>query len=933
MKTIKIFLASSGELSKDREQIELFIARENDELEEKQIKFKLVIWERLLHSFGEKGIQDYFNEEMLKCDIVLALFYKKVGQFTKEEFELAYKNLKEGNKPQYLYVYFKGGDIPIDEVDEEILKINKLKKEIQKYKQIHGSYDSIDNLNFQLKRQLDLIIPGFQRTESPASKPADTPDISETTPEIPVTYRKWLSENCAYMDIDKLQEKSNVIQVRLPEIYIPLYANPPIKKQNDVGPVSQTGRNIKETSNGSERKEYIIDIEELIGKNESLLIEGHPGSGKTTLLRHLAYTLARGDSVKGLDNHLPVLIFLKDLNGFFDNKGDNREKPKAEDILSYYFECTGNVIGLDTVKGFCRAGKALFLLDGLDELKTEYRDIAVNSFANFRIKNEGNKVVFSGRPHGLEGAAIKRFGEGHVKIQSLNMEQIEEFIKKWFYYVYSEGASIGEKTAGGMISEIQEHPAVGMLTDNPLMLTAICILYHDGKELPGQRAELYRKFINNLLYRRFGNDFEKIHDFLKALAFKMHAEGVRGVDRSFATETLSQVYEKYDGEKVNAYRKRIEGLFDNIEPECGLLRFENGQYFFWHLTFQEFLTAVYIVDNNTDYEGAISNYWDNDGYKEVIELYIGYLSIQNKRWANRIVEDIVKTEEQAPFKRWLLVSKSMIDIHQDTREKNVLNKARERLSSIIKNDVGPRILVEAGETLGWLGDTRDLKEFIPVAGGKYKLSEGKANIKPFEMGKYPVTNKWFEEFIKAGGYKNKEYWNDGGKKWLDENKIEQPEYWNERKWKCPNAPVVGVSWNEAYAFTRWLTIELDDGYKYRLPDEDEWEAAASGHEGRKYPWDDKWDKNKCNNREIKINKTSPVGIFKKGNTPDGIADLSGNVLEWTGSYYDKDKDRYVLRGGSWNNGSGSCRCACRIRFNQASGYLNVGFRCARTLTL
>ena len=56
---------------------------------------------------------------------------------------------------------------------------------------------------------------------------------------------------------------------------------------------------------------------------------------------------------------------------------------------------------------------------------------------------------------------------------------------------------------------------------------------------------------------------------------------------------------------------------------------------------------------------------------------------------------------------------------------------------------------EAGETLGWLGDPRNLKEFVHIEGGECKLSLGKVKIRPFEIGKYPVTNQWYEEFIRA----------------------------------------------------------------------------------------------------------------------------------------------------------------------------------------
>lgn len=520
------------------------------------------------------------------------------------------------------------------------------------------------------------------------------------------------------------------------------------------------------------------------------------------------------------------------------------------------------------------------------------------------------------------------------------MEQIEEFIKKWFHHIYAKSSSLGGKTAEGMISEIRIHPAIERLIDNPLMLTAICILYHDGKELPGQRAELYEKFVDNMLYRRF-KDPENVREFLMTLAFEMHSKGVKGEDRDFTVAVLQKTYNRQDKETEKDYRDRIERLFNDIEPNCGLLKLEDGEYQFWHLTFQEYLTARYIIDNSIDYVADISRYWGNDWYNEVIELYIGSLSIKNRNMANRIVENIVKNDDTKPYKRWLLASRSMIDLHKARRNRDVLDKVRDRLVKIIDNDVKPQRIVEAGEILGWLGDTRSVKEFVKVSKKEeeYNLSRGKITIRPFEIGKFPVTNSWFEEFVMAGGYKNGAYWSKEGKKWLDKSEAEHPQYWNNRKWKCPNSPVVGVTWYEAEAFTRWLTIELKDGYEYRLLDENEWEAAAAGAEGREYPWGDEWDKNRCNNGEIGINKTSPVGIFKDGGTPkgkdaqEGISDLSGNVWEWTDSWYNEGKSSKVLRGGSWSDDSDSCRCAFRNWYSPDSWSFIIGFRCARTLNL
>lgn len=737
----------------------------------------------------------------------------------------------------------------------------------------------------------------------------------EPLPEIPENYRTWLSEHCAYMDIDKLRGKSEVIQVKMPEIFVPLFADKPGWKavaMRDLG-----------------KKIRPVNIETLIKDNEFLLIEGHPGSGKTTLLKHLAYSVAQNPpQANGFEGWLPILLFLKDLKGFFAGHDGITSSPSTvEKILAFYCDMTGSGLSLETIKAFCKAKKALFLLDGLDEIEELQRNVVVHSFADFRTQNKGNKLVLSGRPHGAAGAAADRFGTNHVEILPLNSEQTETFIKNWFRYVYAEGSKIGSKNADGMISEIQAHPSIGQFIDNPLMLTAICILYHDGKELPGQRAELYNKFIENMLYRRF-SDYEKVREFLMELAFDMHYNRrTKGIDKQDALKVLQKVYKKPADEDEALYRKRIEKLFDEIEPRCGLLKCEHGQYLFWHLTFQEFLTAVCVKDNN-NYKETLGQKWGEEWHHEAIELYIGYQSITDRSIANNLVDEVILAEDAAPFRNWLLASKSMLDIHKNRRADDVLDRVRKRLLCIIDTDAKPKVRAEAGEILGWLGDTRRLKEFIRVRDGKYSTSVGEVTLKNFEIGKYPVTNSWFEEFIKAGGYTCKDYWNDEGWKRL------YPRYWNERTWRCPNAPVVGVTLYEACAFIEWLTEKLGDGFTYTLPREGEWEAAASGLERREHPWVNGWDKTRCNNAEIDIGKTSPVGIFRNGDTPEGISDMSGNVWEWTASMlYNEEKTSRIVRGGSWNSEGSRCCCANRSGRNSSDCYLTVGFRCARTLKL
>ncbi|MCP4623279.1 MAG: SUMF1/EgtB/PvdO family nonheme iron enzyme, partial [bacterium] len=698
----------------------------------------------------------------------------------------------------------------------------------------------------------------FPENKKPALKELSTPGKKESKPNLPSSYCRWIDDCCAYMELDNLQGKGQAVRAELPEIFIPLFAYDP-EKTKGYDPDRPT-----------DKEHRSVDITRLIGNQEYLLIGGHAGSGKTTLLKYLAYVSSDSERLKragipGLETFQPILIFLKDLKALFKTiKLKSGATLGLESMVSFCFDSGKGILEWNTALTMLKNKSVLLLLDGMDEIEAEQRKLVVDALSLTKSKYPGNKFMISGRPHGLAGPATDIFGRFRVEILPLETRQIDDFIRKWFHHVYPKSEITSAKTAEEMIGDIKDHPAVGRLIGSPLMLTAICILYHAGKELPGQRAELYKKFVGNLLHRRFSIP-EEIQEFLSTLAFKMQLEGTKTADKSFAVNVLKSIKVRQSEDPPQTSQKRLATEFDAIEADCGLLKYEDGSYMFWHLTFQEYLAAVYIVDNHTQYDKAIEPYWDDSRYKEVIELYIGYLSIENKKWANQIVEKTLDAPDGERFKRWRLAARSFLDIHEKRREPHVKLRARERLVEIISKGADPRALAEAGETLGWLGDPRELKTFAAIEGGSYDLEGlGTHTMEPFEIGRYPVTNVWFAEFMAAGGYKTESFWSRQGKKWLHKNEPSQPVLWNERRWRCPNAPVVGVCWYEADAFCRWLTTEQNDGHTYFLPSEVQWQAAAAGKEKRNYPWGKEITPDHCNYKDTKLGKTSAVGIFKIG---------------------------------------------------------------------
>lgn len=764
-------------------------------------------------------------------------------------------------------------------------------------------------------------------------------------------YIMWIKERCSNMDVAMLSKQP--IIVGLLDLFVPLYAEDP-----DLAFNRKKMLNVGEQQNihySEENINNLINIEDLIFKNDYLLIEGDPVSGKTTLSKKVAIDLAYKYGQK--EFILPVLIFLRDLKDA-DTIID-REEFKAEKLLEIYFKKFEMVISIEVIIKYCLNKKVLFLIDGLDEVPSQLCNRIVEAFATFRVKY-GVQMVLLGRREGIIGEAIQWFGKKHVRIHSFNEDQINLFVKLWCEHVLIKRPAEGWKIAKDLCGELQTHQEVKFLIENPLMLTTICILYYEGEKLPEQRAELYRKFVENLVRRRFYEP-DRILEILKGFGFTMQERGEKGIGRNDALAIVKKTYRPIKEEDTQEYNRRIAGIFDDFALKSGILRLEEGNYRFWHLTFQEYLAAEHLIASSDDLVQAIEPYLTNEQYKETVRLYIGCLSLNQKSVAAKIIRNILECDD-IPSDQLILACESLIDIKKARRDELVVSKANERLwQEIDKDSIGVAIKMIYGDIIGWLGDKRDLRQFIMIEGGKYILeSLGERNITTFEMGKHLVTNSWFAEFVDDGGYRNLEFWTVEGRKWLEYSRETCPRFWHQRIWNCPNKPVVGVNWWEANAFCKWLSINRGDGF-FRLSSEDEWQAAAAGKEARNYPWGKDWDANKCNCENNKTGQTSCVGIFKLGATPAGIEDMGGNVWEWCSSGYYENKDitdfmfdaeSYdamsnnnwgkfkekieskksgcpVLRGGSFENNEDDMLCSKRIPIAPCYRHNNIGFRCIK----
>lgn len=533
-------------------------------------------------------------------------------------------------------------------------------------------------------------------------------------------------------------------------------------------------------------------------------------------------------------------------------------------------------------------------------------------------------------------------------------------------------------------------------------------LYEDAIEVLLTDTAHHPEF-NKALERWGGIDWQTRRNHLAFIAFTLQKEQSTSM---LEDDLIELIWRKFGIEKKEATQKARAFLRHTAE-RGGLLEAVDEYYgFFTHATFQEYLSGRYLGEEILELEKQKdflreNNRFMDDQWEESICLTAGYLSIAGSNRADRFINLLagLGENEKENARALSLAGFSLADMLEERRDLHTVEKLSQAIQKELETSP-PIIPLESraklGLALGEIGDPR-IKDplnpiLVKISAGKFQmgtsaedeklLKEQNVNVyddeKPahqvylseFSIAKYPVTNFEFRAFYEAKGYDKESLWSKQGwlwrtgkfesdlswiedkdtrknyEQWLKNRPVEkrnQPFFWGDPKWDAPNLPVVGVTWFEAEAYSKWLSVKT--GLNFVLPTEAQWERAARGPQNSLWSWGNTWDEKKCNNTEPEnsLGRTSAIGIYPNGTWKGGPDDMIGNVWEWCADLWQadiygehekeevkdplgaKDGNLRVLRGGAWGGGSYNARCAVRFRLGPDLFLNNFGFRLVRLL--
>ena len=831
---------------------------------------------------------------------------------------------------------------------------------------------------------------GLRRREAPA------PDLGRVTDR----YLEHLVDRYRYLDFRGMGV-SDRVPLRLPllDMYVPLKARVETPEGETWERIRLAGR-----KPGEEEQAALIGLSEprpvleLLRSHDGLVLLGDPGAGKTTFVKFLALALATGQGeALGLGARLPVILPLSAYAAALAAA----DVPLVSFIARYYQDRGVELpLGPMLERAF-EQGSVLLFLDGLDEVRElERRHLVVERVRDFYCfhRKAGNRFVLTSRIVGYREVRPAAEGLAECTLVDFDDAEIESFVDRWTAAV--ERAAAGETRTAALearrerdelLASVRRNPGVRSLASNPLLLTILALMKRQGVALPERRVHLYETYVETLLKHwnlarslggRCGRDLDLVETLkiLPPLALWMHrtSPGVGLVREGDLLRELERIYqERKHEDPAGAARHFLE----DVREHTALLLDRGGrQYGFIHLTFQEYLAAVALAQKGQreiePVVDALAQHVGEAPWHEVTLLTIGYLGViqQRDEAASAVLEELIRRAPGPRGEAVVLAGHAVADAGTGGVTPACRRLVTESLLRVLRDPkVETSRRAAAGLALAEVGDPRpevttvDGMELCLVPAGPCLLGNDDAEEraqdceKPlhrhevpydYRIGRYPVTVAQLREHARATG--------------MEEDPFEPA-----------NRPAGSVTWPEARAFCAWLTERwrsaglLEKGWVVRLPSEAEWLKAARGgleiparpsvgpvgerHSlsalqenrlpARRFPWGNRIDPGRANQRGSRIGDVSAVGCFPAGASPYGCEEMGGNVWEWTRSLfagypYPSDPEERarredpagpgarVLLGGSYLGSPAENRCTLRLGELPTLRDKLIGFRIA-----
>ena len=359
----------------------------------------------------------------------------------------------------------------------------------------------------------------------------------------------------------------------------------------------------------------------VLDEHDKLFVLGKPGAGKTTFLKWIA--------IQAIQRHLdyfPIFVSLKEM------ADASLTLKSSEDVFDYIVsQCEVHRIPepIAFIKRLLNYGKAVILFDGLDEVNLEDRKRSnlVNALNQFVYQYGQGKVVITCRVS-TRTASFTQFK--YAELADFSQAQIEAFVDRWFAYDAHKAtrckAQLSSQRGRGTLQE---------LASVPILLTLLCLTFEQRNNFPQKRHTIYEEAIRSLLFRwdavrnihRDQNYLQLEEDDRRWLLAVVAAETFERGEYFLEEQYLAELLERAIVGFPNVKRPSGRSILQTIEEQHGLLvERAVGIHSFSHLTIQEYLTAVYIVEGETEdtLRVLMGNYADGT-WREVFLLTAGML--------------------------------------------------------------------------------------------------------------------------------------------------------------------------------------------------------------------------------------------------------------------------------------------------------------------